>query len=100
MPAMWFAKDGRRPETQRGPNVPMSFEEINGAFQEYRAEYVSKEPPQFNVDSPSRYPVRVVIEVEEGEGTNAVFPKIGFYLIPDLSPENAQQLLSAYHNRG
>lgn len=100
MPEMWFASDGRRPDTQRGPSVPISYEEIKGAFKEYRPEYVSNEPPQFNVESPSQYPVRVVIEVGEKEATNAAFPKVGFYLIAGLSPEKAQQLLSAYRNRG
>lgn len=51
MPVMWFAKDGRRPYTQQGPGVSILYEEIKGAFEANKAKYVSREPPEFNVDS-------------------------------------------------
>ena len=95
MPILWFVKDGRRPYTQSGEGVPLSFEQVNSAFGDYAIEYVSTEPPEINRDSPSRHPVRVVIEVRDDEGTSAQFPKPGFYFIP-LSVDEAQQLLSVH----
>lgn len=99
MPQMWFAKDGLRPGAQKGPGIPISFEEIKGAFKQYTPKYLSITPPQFNVESPSQYPVNVVIEIREQDGTNEAFPNYGYYLILCLSPEKAQQLLSKYRNR-
>lgn len=98
MPIMWFVKDGKRPDTQRGSGTEVSYDEIRGAFREDKPEYVSKEPPQFNIDTPSQYPVRVVIEVREEDVSDVQFPKAGFYLLPNLSPNKAQQLLVAYRD--
>src|SRR5262245_5262997 len=98
MPTLWYAKDGRRPETQRGPGVPISFQELNTVFADADPRFVSGEAPEFNVDRPSRYPVRVVVEVEAHEGSDSRFPKAGFYLMQDLSPERAQQRLQDSRN--
>lgn len=93
MPTLYYAKDGRRPHTQRGPGIRVSFEELRSAFPNAIPQFVSSDAPEFNVDKPSQYPVRVVVEVEADEGTAPEYPKIGFYLLPDLSPEQAQQQL-------
>lgn len=99
MPTMWFVKDGYRPNVQKGASVTVCYKEIKGAFGGNKPEYISKEPPQFYVDSPSQYPVRVVIQVREEDGANVEFPKVGFYLIPGISPERAEKQLLAYQNR-
>lgn len=99
MPVLYYAKDGRRPDTQRGEGIRLTFDEIAAAFGSRGAHYLSKEPPEINPDKPSRYPVNVIIEVEEVDGTNEHFPKVGFYLLKDLTPEKAHQLLAAYHGK-
>jgi hypothetical protein len=96
MPVMWYVKDGPRPQSTRGSGTPLSFADISGAFGTYRSEFLSLEPPQFNVNAPSRYPSRVVIEVRNEDGTNAQFPQPGFYVILDLSPSQAHRLLSRH----
>jgi hypothetical protein len=93
MPTLWYAKDGRRPDAQRGPGVAISFQDLNSLFPDTEPLFVSVQPPEFNVDQPTQYPVRVVVEVQPQEGTDARFPKVGFYLMQDISPERAQQRL-------
>ena len=91
MPTLWCVRDGRGPDAQMGPGVPVSFQEFNTAFSGSDPLFLSLEPPEFNVNSPSRYPQRVVVEVGLREGTDSRFPKAGFYLLQGLSPERAQQ---------
>ena len=100
MPIMWYVKDGPRPQTTRGSGTQLSFAEISGALGRYGSEFLSREPPQFNVNTPSQYPTRVVIEVRNEDGTNPQFPQPGFYVILDLSPGQAQDLLSSYRRNG
>ena len=99
MPVMWFVKDGPRPHTAPGDGIKLSFAELRGAFGKHRPQFLSKEPPQFNVETPSQYPRRVVIEVREEEGSDNQFPQSGFYIISDLSPEEAHELLSNYRGK-
>ena len=94
MPVLWYVKDGPRPDTTRGGGIQLSFAELNEAFGKYTPEFLSEEPPEFNVDIPSQYPVRVVIEVRAEEGHDPRFSKPGFYWVPDLSPQQAGELLS------
>ena len=102
MPTMWFVKDGPRPSTTSEPSTtsgagtPISFDEIEQAFAAYRSEFLGANPPQFNINTPSQYPRHVVIQVREEDGTSPKFPKAGFYLMDNLSPEIANRLLSEY----
>ena len=99
MPTVWYVKDGRRPDTQRGEGIRLTFEEIRSAFGSYKPTFLSTEPPEFNPEKPSRYPVRVVIEVEGKDGTNDNFPKPGFYILSDLSPDKAHELLTKHRTK-
>lgn len=93
MPILWYVKDGHRPDSQHGEGVSLTFEEIRGAFGNKKPVFLSTEPPEFNKEKPSRLPVRVVIEVEDKDGANERFPKSGFYLLSDLLPDKAHDLL-------
>jgi hypothetical protein len=50
--------------------------------------YLGPEPPEFNKDTPSKYPVRVVVEVRDGEEDNRSFGRPGFYLLDGVSPDD------------
>lgn len=93
MPILWHVRDGRRPDTQTGSGVSVSFQELNTLFASSDPRFLSAELPEFNVNSPSRYPLHVVVEVQSHEGTDSRFPKAGFYLLQGLSPERVQQQL-------
>jgi len=94
MPTLWYVKDGPRPDNTRGAGIQVLFLELRGAFGNHTLEFLSKNPPQFNVKEPSLYPRRVVIEVQEEDGLDGKFSQPGFYLFPDLSPEEAHRLLN------
>lgn len=103
MPTMWFVKEGPRSNATRGSGAQLSFDEIRRAFKNSRPEFLSTNPPRFNVNTPSQFPVHmvtvhVVIEVHAEDGVNPEFPRSGFYIMDGLSPERARQLL--FESRG
>jgi hypothetical protein len=51
---------------------------------------LSKLPPEFNPDQPSSSPLYVVVEVELDEPLSRVFTQTGFYVLPQLSPDEAE----------
>jgi hypothetical protein len=67
--------------------------ELERRVQEEEIKYLSETPPEFNRNSPSQYPLRVVVEVEAHEATGHFFSRTGFYLLPQLSPEEAESLI-------
>ena len=99
MPKLWFAKDGRRPDTQRGPSVAMSFTEAREAFRGIEVAFVSTDAPEFNADKTSQVPIRAVVEVEPSEGSDTIYARPGFYLLEGLSSEQADQRLKAHRSK-
>jgi hypothetical protein len=87
MPLLWFS--------QRGEPMPLSYEEISGAFGNCEVQFVSAEFPK----TASNSPLRTLIEVEESDARSAKFPKPGFYVVPDMSPEKAGSLLSRFREK-
>lgn len=94
MPTLYYANDGPCPHTQQGYGIHVSYKELRSAFPNVNPRFVSVDAPEFNVKKPSQYPIRVVVKVEANEGTTTEYPKKGFYLLPDLSPKQAQQQLN------
>jgi len=92
-------KDGPARNSTYGQGVQVSFLELHEAFGHRRLKFLSKNIPQINVKKPSPYPRYVVIEVKEEDGTDDKFPQSGFYLLLDLSPEEAQQLLDGHRGK-
>ena len=98
MPTLWYLNDGPESVNTSKLGVQVSFQELREAFGDHIPKLLAKKRPQFNVDHPSRYPQRVVIEVKEEDGIDGRFPQSGFYLF-NLSPEQAQQLLDNYRGK-
>jgi hypothetical protein len=94
MPKLWFVNDGPRPNSQRGVALSISLDRVHKAFGEYDALYAGTQAPEFNVNSPSFGPTRVVIEIESDEATDGEFSRAGFYLIDGLSPVAGERLLA------
>jgi hypothetical protein len=92
VPRLWLVPDGPA-GSQRGAGRILTFDQVRAVFSAYRARYLGANPPTFNVTQPSIGPMRVVIGVVDGEAPNADFPKAGYYLMEDLSPTKAQELL-------
>ena len=98
MPTMFFAKDGRRPDTQEGLGKRLSFDEAQAIFGSETIQYVGTEAPNINPDNPSHSLKNVVLEVEADEGFSSLLPKTGFYLVPNVHSTAANELLSAHRS--
>lgn len=96
MATMWFAKDGKRPNSQSGPGISITSQEAQAVIGSYQAIFVGKEAPNINPEQPSYSPKNVVFEVELDTETNLLLPQVGFYVVAGLTPENAQLLLNAH----
>ena len=94
MPKMWFARDGKRPETQSGSAIEISFAEAEIIASNGEIKFVGAEAPSINPDQPSESLKNVVIEVESEEGSHPSFLKTGFYLIAGVKPKVAESKLN------
>jgi hypothetical protein len=91
---MWFAKNGSRPNSQSGPGIPITTQEVRVIVGMRRAKFVGKDAPSINPDRPSHSLKNVVLEVEQIAEVNSLLPEVGFYVVTDLTPEEAQHALS------
>ncbi len=98
MPTMWFAKDGKRPDTQSGPGIPITTQEIQTVFGMYQIIYKGKEAPSINPEHPSHSKKNIVIEVELSNEISSLIPEIGFYVVLGLSPTEADYQLNTHRN--
>ena len=99
MPTLWYLKDGPVGDNISRVGIQVSFLELRETFGGHTLRFTGKNKPQFNLEKPSLYPRRVVIEVKEEDGTDSKFPQSGFYLFLELSPEQAQQLLDEHRDK-
>ena len=93
MPTLWLIKDGRTPYTECGPGLPLGFDDAVALFGTEVIRPLGPEPPSLNPDEPSEDPVNVVVQVDEGEGTNALLPQAGFYWVVSATPAAAVERL-------
>ena len=93
MPTIYFARDGRRPNTQEGPGIQATFPEVAEILRGYELIHVGDEAPSINPDSPSHSVKNVVVHVEPEEGVSDQFPNLGFYIVRGVSPEQVTQAL-------
>jgi hypothetical protein len=98
MPTLWYVKEVPYDNSWVG-GIQVSFDELRGAFGEYKLQFLTKNTPRFKAKEPSGYPRCVVIEVKEEDGTDGKFSQFGFYLFPDLLPEQAHQLLDDHRGK-
>lgn len=94
MPKMWFARDGKRPDTQSRPAIEISFSEAESIASNCEIRFVGAEAPSIHPDQPSESLKNVVIEAGEEEGNHSRFPKTGFYLIAGIKPQMAEAKLN------
>jgi hypothetical protein len=92
MATIYFVKDGSRPTNSRTiKSMPVG--ELERRFEGKKIVYLSPDPPEFNKANPSMYEVHVVVETESGEPLGTRFPRAGFYVIDELTPAQASELL-------
>ncbi len=100
MPTMWFIRDGRAPYTEFGPGTPLSFDEAVALFGTEELRYAGPTPPSIQPDDPSDGPENVVLQLDEGEGTNILLPQAGFYWAASVRPDDASERLRKERRQG
>jgi len=92
MATIYLVKDGPiAGSTNAGTESSLS--EVTKRLERYLCLYIGPEPRPLNEEERSERYQRVVIEVAAGDGVNAKFPKVGFYLVADLDAGQADFLL-------
>jgi hypothetical protein len=96
MATITYVKDGPRPDNSsyiREINLPKLQEIIRQ--HDISCQYRGVDPPEFNEENPSQYPLTVVVEIESHDATGDVFPRTGFYLFPELTTEQAESIFAS-----
>jgi hypothetical protein len=99
MAVMYFSKDGPRPDSQRGPGIDLTLEEIETVFPGDPLRYVGIDPPSFNVARPSFSVRNVVLHIDEDDGFSSRLPQAGFYWLIGLRPLVAEDRLREHRSR-
>jgi hypothetical protein len=91
MAKVYYVKDGSYPQNFVDPlGRRIALDELERRIQGRDVRYLSIQPPEFNPDQPSPSPQYVVVEVELDEPRGQVFTRTGFYLLSQLSPDEAE----------
>ncbi len=93
MAKVYYLKDGSYPQNliDLGRRVPL--DELERRIQGQDLRYLSTLPPEFNPEQPSPSAHHVVVELEMDEAPGQLLTQTGFYLLPQLSPNEAEALL-------
>jgi hypothetical protein len=86
-------KDGSYPQNfiDLGRRVPL--DALERRIQDQDLRYLSTMPPEFNPAQPSHEARHVVVELEMDEPPERLLTQTGYYLVPELSPDEAEPLL-------
>src|SRR5262245_36282998 len=95
MPKIYGVHDGPDRGNQAGSGLDISFEELDTVFARYGPLWLGPDPPVFGVQ-PSEWPTHVVVEVTAEDGLGPGYARAGFYEIPTISPDRADDLLSVH----
>jgi hypothetical protein len=94
MAKVYYVKDGSYPQNLVDPfGRRIALAELEGRLQGQDVRYLSTLPPEFNREQPSPEVKYVMVELALDEPPGQRFTRMGYYLVPHLSPEEAEALL-------
>lgn len=94
MAKVYYLKDGSYPQNMPDPfGRRIALTELERRLQGQDVRYLSTLPPEFNPEQPSPSVQHVVVELEMDEPPGQILTKTGYYLLPQLSPNEAEALL-------
>jgi hypothetical protein len=94
MAKVYAVKDGSYPQNMVDPfGRDIALAELERRLQGRDVRYLSTLPPEFNPDRPSPEVKYVVVELGMDEPPGQLFTRTGYYLVPDLPPNQAEALL-------
>jgi hypothetical protein len=94
MAKIYAVKDGSYPQNLVDPlGREIALAELERRLQGQDVRYLSTLPPEFNVDQPSPEVKYVIVELGMDEPPGQLFTRTGYYLVPNVSPNQAAALL-------
>jgi hypothetical protein len=94
MARVYYVKDGSYPHNMVDPfGRRIALAELERRLQGQDVHYLSTLPPEFNRAQPSPAVKYVVVELTMDEPPGQLFTRTGYYLVPQLSPAEAEALL-------
>jgi hypothetical protein len=94
MAKIYAVKDGSYPQNMVDPlGRDISLTALERRLQGQDVRYLSTLPPEFNREQPSPEVTYVMVELVMDEPPGQLFTRTGYYLVPNLSPNQAEALL-------
>jgi hypothetical protein len=94
MAKVYAVKDGSYPQNLVDPfGRDIALTELERRLHGHDVRYLSTLPPEFNREQPSPEVKYVVVEIAMDEPPGQLFTRTGYYLVPQLSPAEAEALL-------
>jgi hypothetical protein len=97
MAKVYYVKDGSFPQNLVDPlGREIALAELERRLQGQDVRYLSTLPPEFNREQPSPEVKYVIVELAIDEPPGRLFTRTGYYLVPQLSPTEAETLLFSH----
>jgi hypothetical protein len=93
MAKVYYVKDGSYPRNFLDLGRRVSVEVLERRLQGQDLRYLSTLPPEFHSERPSPEVKYVIVEVDLDEPRGRRLTRTGYYLLPELSPDEAEALL-------
>jgi hypothetical protein len=93
MARIYYVKDGSYPQSFVDFGRRISLDELERRIQGHQLRYLSTLPPEFNREQPLPSPQHVVVELAMDEPPGQLLTRTGYYLLPHLSPHEAEALI-------
>jgi hypothetical protein len=94
MAKVYYVKDGSYPRNLVDPlGRRIALAELERGLHGQDVRYLSTLPPEFNREQPSHEVKYVIVELAMDERPGQLLTRTGYYLVPHLSPDEAEALL-------
>jgi len=94
MAKVYAVKDGSYPQNLVDPfGRTIALAELERRLHGHDVRYLSTLPPEFNPDQPSPEVKYVIVELGMDEPPGRLFARTGYYLVPEVSPDEVEALL-------
>jgi hypothetical protein len=93
MAKVYYVKDGLYPRNFVDFGRRISIDVLERRLRGQDLRYMSSLPPEFNREQPSPEVKYVIVEVDIDEPRGRLLTRTGYYLVPHLSPDEAEALI-------
>jgi hypothetical protein len=93
MAKIYFVKDGSYPQNLIDFGRRVSLDALERCLQGQDLRYLSTLPPEFNREHPSHEVKHVIVELTMDEPLRQLLTRTGYYLLPQLSPDEAEAMI-------